>query len=372
MTAAEIIAATRAGAGLFEMSDRGLIEVRGEDRIRWLDGMISGDIEALAAGESGSGCYATLLTNRGAIIADLHVGRVGDVLVLESLRSEIPRIRETLSRFIIADDVDLTDRSDDAIVLGLEGPRAPELLQAALAAAGRAEGQGEAASRVPAPNQWCEAEIAGRAVLVSGFGFSGEPGYQLRLSAADREAVEAALDAAAVDCLEDGATLVRGDAEALEIMRIEAGLPALGRELHEEILPPEARLERAIAVNKGCYVGQEIVARLRARGQVNHLLVGLALEADALPAEGTELSAGGRVTGEITSRAESPTAGRIALGFVRREHADPDTVVEFSGGRARVVALPFVPLSAQAAPASTPASTPAAAADDSANRAGRP
>ena len=328
MSAAQIISATRSGAGLYEMQSRGLIEVRGEDRVRWLDGMISGDVEALAAGESGAGCYATLLTNRGAIIADLHVARIGDVLLLESLREEIPRIQATLERFIIADDVELVDRSDTSAVLGLEGPRAPGILEVALAGT----------APVPAAECWCEGEIAGRRVLIGAFGFSGEAGYQVRMAPEDRAAVEAALDAAAGN----DAPLVRGDAEALEVMRIEAGLPALGRELDEEVLPPEARLERAISTSKGCYVGQEIVARLRARGQVNHLLVGLALEADALPPEGTALTADGRRTGEITSRAESPAVGPIALAYVRREHAEPGAIVEFESGRARVVELPFV------------------------------
>ena len=343
MNATRIIEATRESAGLYDMASRGLIEVRGEDRVRWLDGMISGDVEALAAAESGSGCYATLLTNRGAIIADLHVGRIGDVLLLESLREEIPRIRETLDRFIIADDVELVDRSETSAVLGLEGPRAPEILAQALA--GSAE--------PPASDDWCEGEISGSAVLIGAFGFSGEAGYQIRMAPGQRAAVEAALDAATGD----DAPLVRGDAEALEVLRIEAGLPALGRELDEEVLPPEARLERAISTSKGCYVGQEIVARLRARGQVNHLLVGLALEADALPAEGTVLTAEGRRTGEITSRTQSPARGPIALGYVRREHAEPGTTVDFDSGRARVVELPFVrPTSAGSlASASAPA-----------------
>jgi len=339
MNSQEIIAATRSAAGLFEMASRGLIEVRGDDRIRWLDGMISGDVEALAAGEPGSGCYATLLTNRGAIVADLHVSQMGDVFLLESLRTEIPRILETLNRFIIADDVDLVDRSEERIVLGLEGPSAPAILEAAF---------GESAS-VPAAENWCEAEIGGRHVVVAAFGFSGEPGYQLRILPGDLADVEAALDEAA-----GGQSIVRGDAQTLEILRVEAGIPALGRELDEEVLPPEARLERAISTTKGCYVGQEIVARLRARGQVNHLLVGLKIDSSTPPAEGAVLSAGGRTTGEITSLAESPTEGRIALAYVRREHAEPGTVVEFEAGRGSVVELPFVSASPAAPRAESP------------------
>ncbi len=329
LTAEEIdaIRATRARAALFVGESRGWVEVAGEDRVRWLDGMISGDVEALASGDEGAGCYATLLTNRGAIVADLHVGRVGDRFVLESLRSELPRIAQALDRFIIADDVTLIDRSADFVNLGLEGPAAGEILSAALGGSG-----------VPDPLGWCTAEIAGHDVLIGAFGWSGESAYQLRVPCGGEGAVGDALDTAAGDAL------ARGSASALDVLRVESGIPLLGRELDEEVLPPEARLEHAISTTKGCYVGQEIVARLRARGQVNHLLVGLRLgdAGDASPPEGTELRVGDRVTGELTSIVQSPSEGAIALGYVRREHAEPGTEVAWSGGEARVAELPFV------------------------------
>ncbi|MCR9094533.1 MAG: hypothetical protein NXI30_09975 [bacterium] len=327
MSEHEAIQAVRERAALFDMTGaRGLIEVRGDDRTRWLDGMISGDVTRLDADGEGAGCYATLLTNRGAIVADLHVGRIAETYLLESLGSEIPRIIETLERLLIADDVTLTDRSGDFATLGLEGRGARAILAAAV--------EGEA----PAPERWAALELGGADVLVGAFGWTGESAFQVRCAPGDRDAVEAALDAAA------GQALVRGDETALEILRVEAGVPALGRELDEEVLPPEARLERAIATEKGCYVGQEIVARLRARGQVNHLLVGLDLELEGAetPEVGTALSADDRETGELTSVTVSPRRGPIALGYVRREHAEPGTEVCFDGGTARVVDLPFV------------------------------
>jgi len=127
----------------------------------------------------------------------------------------------------------------------------------------------------------------------------------------------------------------------LEILRIESGTPRQGFELSEDVLPAEARLDAAISATKGCYVGQEIVARLRSRGQVNHLLVGLRFEG-RLPERGARLSAGGKRTGEITSVAWSPQSGPIGLGFVRREHSEPGTEVDVDGQRAIVTALPFV------------------------------
>ena len=134
MSLLEIVRAIRSKAGLFPMPDRAQLEVHGEDRVRWLDGMISGDVEALVAAESGSGCYATLLTNKGAIVADLHVGRLGDIFILESRREQLGKIRETLDRFIIADDVSLLDRSLEFETVALEGPRAIDVLCAAIGA----------------------------------------------------------------------------------------------------------------------------------------------------------------------------------------------------------------------------------------------
>lgn len=320
------VQAARVSAVLFEGTARGVIEVSGSDRVRWLDGMISGDVGKLEAADDGAGCYATLLTNRGAIVADLHVGRLGERFWLESTRSEIPRISMALDRFIIADDVNLVDLSEEFAVWGLEGPLAGQILSAAI-------GGG---TNLPAADCWGEVNIAGADVVVGAFGWSGESAYQLWVAPGAKEVVAEALDAAS------GSPLIRGDETALEVLRVEAGIPALGSELDEEVLPPEARLERAIATDKGCYVGQEIVARLRARGQVNHLLVGLKFEPDTKASVGVALSSGGKSTGEVTTLVESPDLGRIALGYVRRDHAEPGTVVDFEGGHGTVAALPFV------------------------------
>jgi folate-binding protein YgfZ len=321
-------ARVREGLGLFAMGDRGLIEVRGSDRIRWLDGMVTADVKALEKRGEGAGCLALLLTHRGAIVADLRVGRLGDTLLLECPKGEISRIRAVLEKMIIADDVVLGDRSEGFAVLGIEGARSGEVLARALGG-----------GALPGAGGWAELSFEGSPILVAAFGWSGEQAYQLRVLPARvgavREAIERAADSLGVAC-------VAGDRALLEVLRVEAGIPALGAELDEDVLPPEARLERAIAVNKGCYVGQEIVARLRSRGQVNHLLVGLRLDAGALPEVGTALAVAGRSTGEITSVALSPSQGAIALGYVRREHAEVGTRVDLPGGAARVAALPFV------------------------------
>jgi folate-binding protein YgfZ len=133
------------------------------------------------------------------------------------------------------------------------------------------------------------------------------------------------------------------DAAALDVLRVEAGHPRAGAEIGPDTLPAELRLEeRAISFSKGCYTGQEIVARMASRGRVGHLLVGLAFDAVAPPAAGSALRAGVARVGEITSVARSPRAGAIALGIVRKGFDAPGSVLDADGVSARVVALPFV------------------------------
>jgi folate-binding protein YgfZ len=290
--------------------------------------MITADVKALEKRGDGAGCLALLLTHRGGIVADLRVGRVGEMLLLECPKSDLGRIRAVLEKMIIADDVVLTDRSGDQAVFGIEGARSGEVLARVLAD-----------GALPGPDGWAQRSFEGVPVLVAAFGWSGEQAYQLRVDPAQVGALREAIERAAGSL---GLAPVVGDRALLEVLRIEAGIPALGTELDEGVLPPEARLERAIAVNKGCYVGQEIVARLRSRGQVNHLLVGLRLEAAGLPAVGAALTVAGRTTGEITSVVVSPSQGVLALAYVRREHAEPGTPLELPEGTATVAALPFV------------------------------
>jgi folate-binding protein YgfZ len=180
--------------------------------------------------------------------------------------------------------------------------------------------------------------------VVVAFGWSGEDAYQLLVPAGQREVVVEAIAAAA-----NPGELVVAGAEALEILRIEAGVPLLGAELSDDVFPDEARLERAISTTKGCYTGQEIVARLRSRGHVNHLLVGLEFSGEELPRPGTELLADRRRTGEVTSCCTSLLAGPIGLGFVRRTHAALGTKLAAGDSPARVAALPFVGPGSQAA-----------------------
>jgi folate-binding protein YgfZ len=319
---------TRRGVGIFEV-ERGLISVRGRDRVRWLNGMISADVTTLEPGLAASGCYALLLTPKGSIIADLHVLCGEQELRLELEAAATPGVIARLERYVVADDVVLEDVSGEQLRLAVEGPQAIRLLAAA----------GCPAAGSLRPDAWLSARLGGVAVDVAAWGTSGESAFQLFAARGDANALRAALREAAT-----GLDLVEAGSEVLELLRIEAGVPRLGAELDEDVLPAEAGLtERAVSFSKGCYTGQEIVARIESRGQVNHLLVGLRFAAGAsLPHPGSKLFDGDREIGEVTSAALSPRAGAIGLGYVRRPLDAVGTVLAVAGGRARVASLPFV------------------------------
>lgn len=317
--------AARAAGVLFELSSRAVAEVAGGDRVRWLDGMVTGDVKALDPAGARSGCHALALTREGRIVAEVHVLARADRLLLETDRAAVEPLLAHLARYVVADDVRLADASDAFVRLALEGPAAAEVLVAAAGAA-----------PALAPDGAAEVALAGAPVLVAAYGLSGLPGgIQLLAPAARAAAVRDAL-------LVAGAARGVGaaGAETLELLRVEEGVPRFGCELGPDVLPAEARLAHAVSTTKGCYTGQEVVTRMRSRGRVSHLLVGLRLESAGVE-PGAELRAGERAVGHVTSVVESARHGPIGLGFVRAAEAEPGTALRAGGVAARVAALPF-------------------------------
>jgi folate-binding protein YgfZ len=314
------------GAGLFTLGVRGLVEVRGGDRVRWLNGMLTNDVAAAAARGTGAGCYALLLTREGRVVADLHVLVRADSLWLETEAAAVEIVIARLAKYVIADDVVLADRSSAFDRLAVEGPGADRVLA------------GLASEAPPPPADGCaDLRIAGTPVVVAAFAFAGGPGFQLFAPRGRGVGVGAAL-------LAVGAPhgLVASDEAVLERLRIEAGVPRLGRELDESVLPDEARLERAVSTTKGCYTGQEVVARMRSRGRVSHLLVGLRCADPSLPALRTSVQdPEGKRVGEVTSAVLSPRFGAIALAYVRRPWDAPGTRLRVGDGSVEVASLPF-------------------------------
>jgi folate-binding protein YgfZ len=306
-TVAEAAAADRLiteDVALVDRSERGKLALTGAEAKAFLNGQVSNEIEALQAG---SGCYAALLTNKGKMLGDLRAIDSGAELWLDTERVSLQALFDTIRRGSVGWQVALHKRTLQQALLSLIGPRA-----------GRAagfEGAPEHANRA--------AEIGGAPVLL----IATDLGVDVVCAAHDAERVREALDVPGVP-----------DAAA-EVVRVEAGRPRYGIDLDDTTIPQEAGLnERAVSFTKGCYVGQETVARLHYRGKPNRFLRGLRLSAPV--ASGTPLLLGEREVGRIGSSVISPRHGPIALALVRREAAVGDSLAA-GEATALVSELPF-------------------------------
>lgn len=326
MSVAAAVETVHRAAGAFALRDRAWIEVRGADRTRFLQGQLTNDVAKLDPAGPRAGCHALLLTREGRIVAELHVVARPEAFWLETDAASAPAAVERLSRYVVADDVVLTDRSAELARFSVEGPRAFELVGAASGVA-----------LALASEEVATIDVAGVSVVAAAWGFGGDPAVQLFAAREGEAAISAALQRAARPL---GA--ICADADVLDVVRIEAGRPRAGFEIGPDTLPAELGLvERTVSFDKGCYTGQEIVARMHSRGRVGHRMVGLALAGDEPPARGAPIEANGKRVGEVTSAARSPRFGAIALAIVRVGADADDTDVRVAGRPARVVALPF-------------------------------
>jgi tRNA-modifying protein YgfZ len=315
--------ALRDGCGVLDRSERGKLALSGADAVEFLNGQVTNELMTLAPGE---GCYAAFLTHKGKMLGDLRILLVGGEppgsppeLLLDTERVALQPLFDMIRRFKVGYQVELHKRTLERGLLSLIGPDA-----AALAASERVPGL--ALGDVEHANASTEVDgIAAIAVRT-------DVGVDLICDAADTRALSAALG-------ERGATPVCE--LSAECLRVERGRPRYGIDLDDGVIPQEAGLnERAVSFTKGCYVGQETVARLHYKGKPNRRLRGLRLSAPA--AGGEQLALGERTVGRIGSVAISPTLGPIALALVRRE-AEPGAVLSVGehGASADVVELPF-------------------------------
>jgi len=316
--------ALRNGAALVERPVARLL-VRGADRRAYLQGLLSNDIAALTPG---TGCYATMLTAQGRMIADMRVLELGDAILLDVPRAIGTAIKDHLERFVFSEDVQVEDVTAARAAIGLYGPRAIDVL----AAAG-VEGGVPAALYGVTP-----ARIAGHDAHLVRADDIGIPGVELIVAAAGAGDARGALAAAGA---------VEADAAAVEQVRVESGRPWFGADMDADTIPLEAGIEdRAISRSKGCYVGQEVIVRVqdRGHGRVARRLVGMTLDAAAgVPARDAVVRAADRDIGRVTSAVWSPALARpVALGYVHRDFVEPGTSVIVDGGGAVVSALPLV------------------------------
>lgn len=312
--------------GLFfaRRDDRGRLRLTGRDRQSFLQGMVSNDVARLSPGE---GCYAFLLDATGHVLSDARVLCAPDYLLLDVEPGLAPFVAETLERYLIMEKCRIADVTGETRQLFLGGRRASSVLHEL--GIGDTIGWTEGRNTVVTIGDDALLVAATRLVPGSGFDAYGPP---------------AALDVLAARLAGNGAE--EKNDQFLDALRIEAGVPRFGADMDARTLAPETGEEaRAINYKKGCYIGQEIVARIDARGHTNRTLAGFAFPSGAaVPEGGTPVVGGdGKEVGRVTSAALSPTLGQpIALGVLRREHASPGTPVTIAGGPAMVASLPFV------------------------------
>jgi folate-binding protein YgfZ len=308
------------GSGVYDLASGRRVLLTGTDRVRWLNGMVTNNIRDLAVGR---GVYAFLLNPQGRILGDLCAYNCGGSLAVDTSQLQLAKILETLDRYIIMDDVEVVDVSGQSAVIGIAGPKSELTLRAA-------------GFEIPAlqPLQFATIKWNGNDVAVVRGDNPSVVSYELRVAAQDADTVKNSL-------VKAGAAPI--GIVAQEWLRIASGIPLYGKDIREKDLPQETCQERALNFNKGCYIGQEIVERIRSRGAVHRQFTGFLIEGP-LPESGTELQFEGKKAGEITSVASLPMDGdnrNVALGYVRREIAATKKALDGGSFQATAVMLPF-------------------------------
>ena len=321
--------AVRSAAGLIDLSHRGLLQFTGPDRLAFLQGMLSNDLRIL---QPFDGQYATLLTQQGKVIADVRVLCAMNSFYLDFWENLKDKIVAHLNRYLIADEVEIADRSQEYAMLSIQGPRAQALLRRILAP------EVELPSR---PKQHAMVEIDGAATCVVYDSHTGESEYGLIAPLSAFASIAQKLTGAGN---EFSAAWVGEDAQ--NILRVEAGIPRYGIDFTEENLLLEVGIDHAFSFTKGCYLGQEVVERIRSRGHVNKKLTGLLIDGDAPAGAGDVIEAAGKQVGTVTSSVVSPALERpIALGYLHKDFLTPGSEVSIKSERPRtatVAPLPFV------------------------------
>jgi folate-binding protein YgfZ len=308
------------GCGLYDMSWQTKLVLTGEDRVRWLNGMVTNNVRDLAVGH---GVYNFVLTAQGRIVGDLVAYNRGDFVLVTTERAQASAITEIFDRYIIMDDVEVADISDKLSAVGLAGPRAAETLRSAGIDVAKLE-----------PGQVADLVCRDIGISVARGTHPGMDAYEIWFAAEQADAVWDALAAA-------GGRPV--GSEGLELYRIARGVPRYGLDISQRDLPQETEQKHALNFSKGCYIGQEIVERIRARAILHRTFTGFVLEGEP-PRPRTKVTDSDKNIGEITSAACAPFPGgerTVALGYLRREFEAPGTAVQVGEQKATVQSIPF-------------------------------
>lgn len=302
--------ALREEAGFLAREGLAHLDVTGPDAAEYLQGQLTQDVEAL---EPGGGAYSALLDRKGHMQGDMRVlRRAPEVFELVCEERALPALRRHLDMYKIGREVEVADRTPERALVSVIGPGATRL-----------------AGVPPLAPEGANAEVAVGGVACRAV--ATDLGVDLICEAGDRQGLEAALTAAG---------LAGVDADAAEIVRVESGRPRFGREMTERTIPQEAGItERAVSFEKGCYIGQETVARLHYRGKPNRHLRGL--RSTARLGDGEDVRLGEKVVGAVGTAVVSPAHGPIALAILRREAEPGAEVTVGAEATAEVVELPF-------------------------------
>jgi folate-binding protein YgfZ len=312
--------ALRSACGVYDLGHRAKILLTGGDRVRWLNGMVTNNVRDLAADH---GLYAFLLNPQGHILGDLYAYNRGESITVDTDSAQIEKILATFDHYIIMDDVEVKNLSGELTALGVAGPKA----RAVLSSAGFTIPDLKALQILSASWQGIGCTLVRNED-------EQHAGYEIWLAPDKVRHLWNALVSA-------GATPI--GSEALEMHRIVSGIPRYSVDIRERDLPQETEQARALNFNKGCYVGQEIVERIRSRGAVHRKFSGFIADGDVQFARGTKIIAGEKEVGEITSAAAIPAPHgekTVALGYIRREAGSPGREVMLGAVKATVVSLP--------------------------------
>jgi folate-binding protein YgfZ len=329
--------AARTASAVLDRSARGKLVVAGSDRRSYLHAMLTCDVATL---RPGTGCYGALLTPQGRMIADLRLLELGDIVLVDLDRGRASEVLQKLDQFVFSEDVQLGDVTETFGLVSVVGPASADVVCRVL------NGGLPAGARLDPADLATWNEYRNRrveSVILVASTELGTRGFDLFAPTAAASALVEALV---------GAGAARLDPGTAEVLRVEAGRPALGVDMDGETIPLEAGIEeRAISFTKGCYPGQEVVVRIlhRGHGRVARKLTGLLIDGGELPARGDVLRSDDRDAGRVTSAVLSPALGRpIAIAMVHRDFLEPGTRLTVLHGEARLVAtttpLPFVEL----------------------------
>jgi folate-binding protein YgfZ len=308
------------GVGFASLQSRTILEMTGSDRVQILQSFTTNDIKRIQPGE---GCEAFVTSGQGKTLSHIEIFCDADRHVIDTAAGQAQVLIDHFNRYVITEDVTLTDKSGEFVDLLVAGNAAERLLSDLTG------------SSVP-PQQLGHAKhkLSGHDVTICHVDYAGPLSYFVRARQTECAAVVQALEQAGAVCC---------DSNAVESARLEAGFPLFGLDITPENLPQEiARDKLAISFTKGCYLGQETVARIDAIGHVNRLLVGVEFAGEQIPGSGMDLFAGEQKIGAVTSAAWSPRLqAPLALALVRRSHSKPGNELETNCGQAVVVALPL-------------------------------